>query len=76
MAAAALKLTSVDMEKNKLIDDIIPEPLGGAHYDREATFETVKKTIVKTYAELSKKDINTLIDERMDKYANMGEFSE
>jgi len=76
IAADALKLTSVDMKKNHLIDDIIPEPLGGAHYDRAKTFETVKKTIVKTYSELSKKNINTLIDERMDKYSNMGEFSE
>ena len=76
IAADALKLTSVDMKKNHLIDDVIPEPLGGAHYDRAATFETVKKTIVKTYNELSKKNIHTLIDERMDKYAKMGEFSE
>lgn len=76
IAADALKLTSVDMKKNHLIDDVIPEPLGGAHYDRAATFETVKKTIVKTYNELSKKNINTLIDERIDKYAKMGEFSE
>ncbi len=76
IAADALKLTSVDMKKNHLIDDVIPEPLGGAHYDRAATFETVKKTIVKTYNELSKKNINSLIEERMDKYAKMGEFSE
>lgn len=76
IAADALKLTSVDMKKNHLIDDVIPEPLGGAHYDRVKTFETVKKTIVKTYNELSKKNINTLIDERMDKYSKMGEFSE
>ncbi|MEG1022560.1 MAG: acetyl-CoA carboxylase carboxyltransferase subunit alpha, partial [Myroides sp.] len=39
IAADALKLTSVDMKKNHLIDDIIPEPLGGAHYDRAKTFE-------------------------------------
>ena len=76
MAADALKLTSVDMKKNKLIDDIIPEPLGGAHYDSQTTFETVRNTIVKTYATLSKKDINELIQERMDKYLAMGEFSE
>lgn len=76
IAADALKLTSVDMKKNNLIDDIIPEPLGGAHYDRETTFETVKNTIVKTYAELSKKNIDKLLIERMEKYENMGEFSE
>jgi len=76
MAADALKLTSVDMKKNKLIDEIIPEPLGGAHYDSETTFETVKNTIVKTYAALSKKEVDQLIQERMDKYLAMGEFSE
>lgn len=76
MAADALKLTSVDMKKNKLIDEIIPEPLGGAHYDSETTFETVKNTIVKTYAALSKKEVGQLIQERMDKYLAMGEFSE
>ncbi|MBS7320645.1 MAG: acetyl-CoA carboxylase carboxyltransferase subunit alpha, partial [Myroides sp.] len=75
IAADALKLTSVDMKKNNLIDDIIPEPLGGAHYDRETTFETVKNTIVKTYAALSKKNIDKLLIERMEKYENMGEFS-
>ncbi|WKW45763.1 acetyl-CoA carboxylase carboxyltransferase subunit alpha [Myroides sp. JBRI-B21084] len=76
IAAEALKLTSVDMKKNHLIDDVIAEPLGGAHYDREETFETVKQTIVKTYAELSKKNINSLINERIEKYSNMGEFTE
>ena len=75
-AAEALKLTSIDMKKNKLIDDIIQEPLGGAHYDRETTFETVRKTIVKAYSELSKKDIDKLIEERIEKYTSMGEFKE
>ena len=75
-AADALKLTSIDMKKNKLIDGIIPEPLGGAHYDKEATFETVKKYIVSTFEELNKKSIEKLIDERMDKYSHMGEYKD
>ncbi|WP_430613490.1 acetyl-CoA carboxylase carboxyltransferase subunit alpha [Flavobacterium sp. JP2137] len=75
-AAEALKLTSFDMKKNKMIDDIIPEPLGGAHYDREKTFETVQKYIVETYEELKKLSTEKLINQRMDKYANMGEFKE
>jgi len=75
-AAEALKLTSYDMKKNKLIDDIIPEPLGGAHYDREKTFETVRNTIVEAYKKLSKKSPSDLISERIDKYCAMGEFSE
>jgi acetyl-CoA carboxylase carboxyl transferase subunit alpha len=75
-AAEALKLTSFDMKKQKLIDDIIPEPLGGAHYDRETTFKSVEEYIVKAYNEL--KDLSTaeLVAQRMDKYSKMGEFKE
>ena len=75
-AAEALKLTADDMKKNKLIDDIIPEPLGGAHYDRETTFKTVKETILKSYKELSKKTVDKLLHERMAKYEAMGEYKE
>ncbi|MCX6184172.1 MAG: acetyl-CoA carboxylase carboxyltransferase subunit alpha [Flavobacterium sp.] len=75
-AADALKLTSSDMKKQKLVDDIIPEPLGGAHYDRETTFKTVQQYIMKGYNEL--KDLSTaeLVAQRMDKYSKMGEFNE
>ncbi|HLV45435.1 MAG TPA: acetyl-CoA carboxylase carboxyltransferase subunit alpha [Flavobacterium sp.] len=75
-AAESLKLTAQDMKKNKLIDEIIPEPLGGAHYDRATTFETVRKTIVKTYKSLAKKEADELLAERMAKYEAMGEFKE
>ena len=75
-AAEALKLTATDMKKQKLIDDIIPEPLGGAHYDRATTFDTVQKYIIKSYNELIKLSTNDLIAKRMDKYSNMGEFKE
>src|SRR5690606_33001944 len=75
-AAEALKLTAQDMKKQKLIDDIIPEPLGGAHYDRDTTFKTVEKFISKSYAELKDLSTKDLVSQRMDKYANMGEFKE
>ena len=75
-AAEALKLTAQDMKKQKLIDDIIPEPLGGAHYDRETTFETVKKYIIDSFNELKELSTKDLVAQRMDKYANMGEFKE
>ncbi|MUV03389.1 acetyl-CoA carboxylase carboxyltransferase subunit alpha [Flavobacterium rakeshii] len=75
-AAEALKLTSFDMKKQKLIDDIIPEPLGGAHYDRETTFESVKKFILKAHKELKDLSTEELIEKRMDKYSKMGEFKE
>ncbi|WP_413512809.1 acetyl-CoA carboxylase carboxyltransferase subunit alpha [Myroides odoratus] len=73
-AADALKLTSYDMKKNKLVDDIITEPLGGAHSDREATFESVKKYIESTYKELAKTPVDKLLEQRMEKYFEMGEY--
>jgi len=75
-AADALKLTSADMKKQELIDDIIPEPLGGAHYDRETTFKTVEEYILKGYNELKVLSTADLIAQRMDKYTKMGEFKE
>ncbi|HLT64889.1 MAG TPA: acetyl-CoA carboxylase carboxyltransferase subunit alpha [Flavobacterium sp.] len=75
-AAEALKLTSYDMKKNGLIDEIIPEPLGGAHYDQQTTFETVRKVIIDSYNKLSKKSAAQLINDRIEKYSAMGEYSE
>ena len=75
-AADALKLTSADMKKQNLVDDIIPEPLGGAHYDRETTFKTVEEYILKGYNELKVLSTEDLIAQRMDKYTKMGEFKE
>lgn len=76
LAADALKLTSYDMKKNKLIDAIIAEPLGGAHSDREATFLAVKNYIVDTYSELKSIPTQKLIDTRMEKYFDMGEYKD
>ena len=75
-AADALKLTSADMKRQNLVDDIIPEPLGGAHYDRETTFRTVEEYILKGYNELKVLSTEDLIAQRMDKYTKMGEFKE
>ena len=75
-AAEALKLTSSDMKKQKLVDDIIPEPLGGAHYDRATTFKTVEEYVMKAYAELKDLSTTDLVHQRMEKYSKMGEFSE
>ena len=75
-AADALKLTSSDMKKQKLVDDIIPEPLGGAHYDRETTFKSVEKYILKGFNELKDLSTSELVAQRMDKYSKMGEFKE
>ena len=73
-AADALKLTSADMKKQKLVDEIIPEPLGGAHYDRETTFATTQKYILKAYDQLKDLSTKDLVNKRMNKYSNMGEY--
>ncbi|MFL9844282.1 acetyl-CoA carboxylase carboxyltransferase subunit alpha [Flavobacterium rhizosphaerae] len=75
-AAEALKLTSFDMKKQKLIDDIIPEPLGGAHYDRETTYKNVEEFVLKAYNQLKDLSTEELVAKRMDKYSRMGEFKE
>jgi len=75
-AAEALKLTSTDMKKMKLVDDVIPEPLGGAHYDKETTFKTVEQYIMKAFNELKDLSTDELVSQRMDKYSKMGEFKE
>ncbi len=75
-AAAALKLTSKDMSALNLVDGVIPEPLGGAHADRETTFETVRGTILNLLEELQAKDVNSMVNERIEKYANMGVYEE
>ena len=73
-AAEALKLTAPDMKRLKLVDNIIKEPLGGAHSDRPATFLAVKKAIEKNYEELKKLSPKDLVNQRMDKYLAMGVF--
>ncbi|MFN4235076.1 MAG: acetyl-CoA carboxylase carboxyltransferase subunit alpha [Bacteroidia bacterium] len=71
-AAEALKLTADDMLKNKLVDGVIPEPLGGAHSNHEEIFATVKKYIVNTLAELDKLSPEERIKQRIEKFCSMG----
>ena len=75
LAADALKLTATDMKKAKLIDKIIKEPLGGAHFNREVAFQTVQAEILKAYRELSKLSPKELIQKRREKFDQMGVFN-
>ena len=63
------------MKKLKLIDEIVREPLGGAHANREKTFEIVKNKIISHFEELQKLSPKQLVNQRMDKYAQMGVFN-
>jgi acetyl-CoA carboxylase carboxyl transferase subunit alpha len=74
-AAEALKLTPHDMKKNNLIDKIISEPLGGAHRDRDKTFLNVKNAILNSYDFLKNKDLDILVEDRMNKFTSMGVYN-
>ncbi len=75
-AAEALKLTSQDLLKLKVIDGIIPEPLGGAHRDVDAMAETLKQEILKHLDHLVGIPIDELQTHRVDKYQKMGVWKE
>jgi acetyl-CoA carboxylase carboxyl transferase subunit alpha len=71
-AATCLMLTSDDMFKNKLIDGIIKEPLGGAHQNPAKMAAIIKDQIIQDLDILCKRDTENLIDERIDKFCSMG----
>lgn len=70
-AAEALKITAGDLFKLKIVDEIIQEPVGGAHSDPEATFAAVKTAILKHLKSVSHRHI---ADKRFDRYAAIGRF--
>jgi len=71
-AASALKLTSTDMLKNKLVDGIIKEPIGGAHIDHAKMFKIVKKEILSLLPHLMSMDVDERIEQRCNKFCEMG----
>lgn len=75
-AAEELKLTSDYMSQFKLVDGVIKEPLGGAHGDHEGAAEIVKKKLIETLKELKKISPEKRIEERIEKFSNMGFFEE
>ena len=74
-AAEALKLTADDMYKNKLIDKIIKEPFGGAHYNREEIYTNVKKEIIKSYKKLQGLSTEKLVLNRRNRFYKIGNFN-
>ncbi len=73
-AAASLKLTAKDLKSFKIIDEIIPEPLGGAHKDPEGMAKRISEQIVSTMETLQSKPISRLIDERYKRLRSIGAF--
>lgn len=75
-AAEALKLTAKDLLELGIIDEIVPEPEGGAHRDPEKAILTLKEYVLKYLHLLKKKKISILIKERKEKYKKYGVFKE
>jgi acetyl-CoA carboxylase carboxyl transferase subunit alpha len=71
-AAEVLKLSSPEMLKNKLIDGVIKEPLGGAHQDPVAMATILKKHLIKDLKELKARNVDELVTERINKFCSMG----
>ncbi len=75
-AAEALKLTAADLKRLELIDEIVPEPLGGAHQNPEAAGEALRASLIRHLAELRKLRPEKLVKRRVEKYGAMGIFAE
>ncbi len=74
-AAEALQLTAPDLKKQGIIDEIVPEPLGGAHRDHAKAAAIVKAQILSELKHLSKIKVDKLIEKRIEKFSKMGEYS-
>ena len=76
IAAESLKLTSKHLKKNKLIEKVIPEPLGGIHRDPEKASKFLKKALIKELKNLIEIPLEKLLEERHEKLLSFGKFSE
>ena len=73
-AAEAMKLVAPDLKKLDLIDDVVPEPRGGAHHDHQATAVAFRDVVSRHLDELEKMSVSKLLDARYDKFRNFGEW--
>jgi acetyl-CoA carboxylase carboxyl transferase subunit alpha len=74
LAAAALRMTGPDMVKLGLVDDVIPEPPGGAHEDYDEAARLLKDRLIRTLDDLGKLSTNDLLQSRYAKFRAMGNF--
>lgn len=75
-AAEALRLTAGDLAKFGIVDEVIPEPQGGAHYDPAATARSLKTAVVRHLRELRRSSLHKLLQNRYAKFRKFGEFDE
>ena len=71
-AANSMKITAQDLIEMKIIDDVIIEPIGGAHRDHEKILRDVEATLSKHLSEINKLDRKIIIEDRRDKFLSIG----
>ncbi|MEM1442364.1 MAG: acetyl-CoA carboxylase carboxyltransferase subunit alpha [Verrucomicrobiota bacterium] len=75
-AATALKLSASDLESINIIDEVIPEPMGGAHHDHIGSANNLKKAVISHLNDLEESSTEDLLEQRYEKYRKFGEFRE
>ena len=75
-AAEALKLTAQDLKGLELIDEVVPEPLGGAHQNHQVAADNLKRALLSNLDNLARKPIDKLLQERYQKFRGMGRVLE
>jgi acetyl-CoA carboxylase carboxyl transferase subunit alpha len=76
LAAEILKLTAQDLRKLAVIDEVVPEPVGGAHRNHKEAAEILRSALVKHIEELGKMKVQDLVNARYKKFRAMGPYSE
>ncbi|NDC37779.1 MAG: acetyl-CoA carboxylase carboxyl transferase subunit alpha, partial [Proteobacteria bacterium] len=76
LAAEMLKLTASDLRSFKIVDEVVPEPKGGAHRNHKEAAELLRTVIVRHLEELGKLSVKDLLDGRYKKFRAMGPFSD
>jgi len=75
-AASALRITAQDLLDLGVIDEIIPEPVGGAHANHEASAQAVQQSLIRALDELGRYRPEKLVRRRREKFLAMGQYAE
>jgi len=75
-AAEAMRITAASLDEFSLIDEILPEPLGGAHRDPTAAGEIIRNALLKNLADLDPLDLDQLVEQRQQRITGFGQFKE
>ncbi len=75
-AAESLRLTASDLKEFGIVDEIVPEPLGGAHRDHDAAADLFAKSLKKELEKFSSMSVRELLDSRYEKYRSIGVYTE